>query len=219
MLNLNAARNELEICRRDCIVSEDLPTRSEENDALEKQCRCFKEKPSEVNLIRNEERASDDQSERSPEILNLRPDTKSQNICEEIEILQLELGVLRKERAYLLAQVQELEAVQPSSTDDSQILKLKHELEQQSDRLSSMEDKMRNDQVSNGKDKAKLRMRLRGAQSKLDTFRVRYRESVDELEYMNRKFEEASSKLKKQLASYGTEVLNLKKQLAAVKGQ
>ncbi|KAL0453198.1 UNVERIFIED_CONTAM: Kinesin-like protein KIN-7O [Sesamum latifolium] len=195
---LSEARNELEICRRDCIVSEDSPTRSEENGALEKQCRCFKETPSEVNLSRNEERASDDQSKRSPE---------------------MELGVLRKERAYLLAQVQELEPVQPSSTDDSQILKLKHELEQQSDRLSSMEDKMRNDRVSNGNDKAKLRMRLRGAQSKLDTFRVRYRESVDELEYMNRKFEEASSKLKKQLASYGTEVLNLKKQLAAVKGQ
>ncbi|XP_011075412.1 kinesin-like protein KIN-7O isoform X2 [Sesamum indicum] len=216
---LSQARNELEIYRRDCIVSEELPRRSEENGALEKQCRCFKEKPSEVNLSRNEERASDDQSKRSPEILNLRPDSKCQNTCEEIEILQLELGVLRKERAYLLAQVQELEPVQLSSTDDSQILKLKHELEQQSDRLSSMEDKMRNDQVSNSKDKAKLRMRLRGAQSKLDTFRVRYHESVDELEYMNRKFEEASSKLKKQLASYGTEVLNLKKQLAAVKGQ
>ncbi|KAK4412869.1 Kinesin-like protein KIN-7O [Sesamum alatum] len=216
---LSEARDELEICRRDCKVSEDSPTRSEDNGALEKQCRCFKEKSSEANLSRYEERATDDQSKRSPEILNLQPDSKCQNTCEEIEILKLELGVLKKEREYLLAQFQELEPVRSSSTDDSQILKLKHELEQQSNRLSSMEDKMRNDQVSNGKEKAKLRMRLRGAQSKLDTFRVRYRESVDELEYMNRKFEEASSNLKRQLASYGTEVLNLKKQLAAVKGQ
>ncbi|KAI3472268.1 hypothetical protein Pfo_029756 [Paulownia fortunei] len=99
------------------------------------------------------------------------------------------------------------------------VLKLKHELEQQSDRLTSMENKMRNDQVNNGKEKAKLRMRLRGGQTKLDTLRVRYQESVDELDYMNRKFEEASAKLKKQLASYGSEVLNLKKQLAGFKGQ
>ncbi|KAL8041319.1 hypothetical protein ABFX02_10G157200 [Erythranthe guttata] len=101
----------------------------------------------------------------------------------------------------------------------SEVSKLKDELEQQSDRIASMEGKMHNDQVQYNLEKAKLRMRLRGAQTKLDTFRVRYEESVDELAYMNRKFGEASSNLKKQLASYGIEILNLKKQLAGFKGQ
>ncbi|GFP80821.1 kinesin-related protein 4 [Phtheirospermum japonicum] len=101
----------------------------------------------------------------------------------------------------------------------SEVLKLKHELEQQSNRLTSMDDQMHNDRIDSNKEKVKLRMRLRGAQAKLDTFRLRYRESVGELEYMHRKFEEASAKLKKQLASYGSEVLNLKKQLAGFKGQ
>ncbi|KAL7097766.1 hypothetical protein ACP275_10G163100 [Erythranthe tilingii] len=101
----------------------------------------------------------------------------------------------------------------------SEVSKLKDELEQQSDRIASMEGKIHNDQVQYNLEKAKLRMRLRGAQTKLDTFRVRYEESVDELAYMNRKFGEASSNLKKQLASYGIEILNLKKQLAGFKGQ
>lgn len=69
------------------------------------------------------------------------------------------------------------------------------------------------------KETAKLRMRLRGTQMKLDAYRVRYQESVGEMEFMNRKYEEASAKLKKQLAQYGTEVLNLKKLLAVSKGQ
>ncbi|PIN18320.1 Kinesin-like protein [Handroanthus impetiginosus] len=216
---LSEARNELENCRKNCKDLEEWSRKLEENGASEKQCRCFKERSSDINLCTDEQGASDEQIRRSPEILDAKLESTSQKTCEEIEILQLELSVLRQERQYLLAQVQELEAARPVSTDDSQVLKLKQELEQQSERLASMEDKMCNDQINKNKEMAKLRMRLRGAQTKLDTFRVRYQESVDELEYMNRKYEEASTKLKKQLASYGSEVLNLKKQLVAFKGQ
>ncbi|KAK9922370.1 hypothetical protein M0R45_030836 [Rubus argutus] len=70
------------------------------------------------------------------------------------------------------------------------------------------------DQVENSKEKAKLRMRLRGTQAKLDAFRYRYKEAQNEVNLMNRQFEEASIKLKDLLALKGIEVLNLKKQLA-----
>jgi len=58
---------------------------------------------------------------------------------------------------------------------------------------------------------AKLRMRLRGTQAKLDAFRCRFREAIDESIQTNKKY-------KQQLASKGVEVLNLMKELAAVKG-
>lgn len=69
------------------------------------------------------------------------------------------------------------------------------------------------------KEAAKLRMRLRYTQIKLDTFRHRHKEALDEMDFMNKKYEAASTKLKDQLASYGIEVLKLKKQLAAVNGR
>ncbi|KAH6779630.1 P-loop containing nucleoside triphosphate hydrolases superfamily protein [Perilla frutescens var. hirtella] len=211
---LSEVRTELEICRKNCKGLEEWATRAEESAASEKQCSCLEEK--QVNLYTNEQRASDDQFNRSSETLNLQKSEKSR---EELEILQLELSVLRNERQCLLAQVQELEGRQPIAQEDSQVLQLKHELEQQSSRLASMEYKMRDDKMSNHKETVKLRMRLRGTQAKLDAFRVRYQDLMDELEFMNRKFEAASTKLKKQLAEYGSEVLNLKKQLALPKGQ
>ncbi|KAL2501882.1 P-loop containing nucleoside triphosphate hydrolase superfamily protein [Forsythia ovata] len=113
----------------------------------------------------------------------------------------------------------ELRVADDDNKMSQELLKLKHKLEEQSGKLASLEVKMQNDQINYNMEKAKLRMRLKGAQTKLDTFRIRYKESVDELDYMNRKYDEASTVLKKQLASYGIEVLNLKKQLAAVKGQ
>ncbi|XP_056158282.1 kinesin-like protein KIN-7O isoform X4 [Syzygium oleosum] len=87
-----------------------------------------------------------------------------------------------------------------------------------SDRISTMEIKLHTQEVNNGKEKAKLRMRLRWTQAKLDAMRYRCTEALNEQDLMNRKYEEASGKLKDRLASYGIEVLNLKKQLAAAKG-
>ena len=75
------------------------------------------------------------------------------------------------------------------------------------------------DEVDNSKEKAKLQMRLRGTQAKLDAFRNRYMEAMKESDLMNKNFEEAAGKLKDQLASKGIEVLNLKKKLVSTIGQ
>lgn len=72
--------------------------------------------------------------------------------------------------------------------------------------------------MQNGKEKAKLRMRLRGTQAKLDAFRIRYQGAVDESDLMDRKYEKATADLKKKLASECIENLNLRKQLASVQG-
>ncbi|XP_047946706.1 kinesin-like protein KIN-7O isoform X1 [Salvia hispanica] len=188
---LAEVRNELEICQQNC---KDLEVKRE-------------------NLCTNEEQAiaSDNQSNGSPE--------KSQKLHEKVEILQLELSILRNERQSLLAQVQELETRQPVAFDDSQVLKLKHELEQQSSSLASMEHQMHNDRVGNDLLRAKLRMRLRGTQAKLDALRVRYQESMSEMDFMNQRYEEATRKLKNQLSQYGKELLYAKKELALTKGQ
>ncbi|XP_042054805.1 kinesin-like protein KIN-7O isoform X2 [Salvia splendens] len=164
---LAEVRNELEICRQNC---KDLEVKRE-------------------NLCTKEEQAiaSVSQSNGSPE--------KSQELHEKVEILQLELSVLRDERQSLLAQVQELETRQPIAFDDSQ------------------------DRVGNDLARAKLRMRLRGTQAKLDALRVRYQELTSEMDFMNQRYEEASKKLKNQLSQYGKELLYVKKQLALTKGQ
>ncbi|XP_039050278.1 kinesin-like protein KIN-7O [Hibiscus syriacus] len=95
-------------------------------------------------------------------------------------------------------------------------MEAKVQVEELSSRLSFLEVKMHNDHVNNGKDIAKLRMRLRGTQAQLDGFRYRYRKAINESDIMNRNFEEASANLKERLSSKAIEVLNLKKQLAAV---
>ncbi|KAF6147996.1 hypothetical protein GIB67_024171 [Kingdonia uniflora] len=106
------------------------------------------------------------------------------------------------------------------------VLKLKYQMlekaradvEELKTQLSSMEIKMHNDLVTNSNEKAKLKMRLRTTQAKLDAFKGRYKETMKEACFMNKKYEEGSGKLKEQLASYGVEVLHLKKKLAAMKG-
>ncbi|WOG87596.1 hypothetical protein DCAR_0206826 [Daucus carota subsp. sativus] len=100
----------------------------------------------------------------------------------------------------------------------SQLSKLKSEIEELKKKLTSLETENHIDQISNRTEKAKLRMRLRGTQHKLEAALFRHSEAVDELDLMNRNYEAASQKLKEQLSIYCTEVLTLKKQLAA-KGQ
>uniref|UniRef100_A0A5B7BK84 Putative centromere-associated protein E isoform X3 n=1 Tax=Davidia involucrata TaxID=16924 RepID=A0A5B7BK84_DAVIN len=142
----------------------------------------------------------------------------------QLQNLKNQLLITTKERDDLMTQISdqqshevELELCKGSYND--MLLEAKAEVEELIGRLSKLEVKMHNDEVNNNKEKAKLRMRLRGAQAQLDNFRVRFKEAVDEMGLMNRKYEEASAMLKDRLASYGIEVLNLKKQLAAVKGQ
>ncbi|KAL8210011.1 hypothetical protein R6Q57_006743 [Mikania cordata] len=89
----------------------------------------------------------------------------------------------------------------------------KAEVEDLTMKLSTLEAKIHNE-ARNSIDKAKLRMRLHGAQTKLDSIRVRCKEQSQEKDYMHKQFEEATVKLKRELVSRGSEILNLKKQLA-----
>ncbi|KAK3020705.1 hypothetical protein RJ639_046568 [Escallonia herrerae] len=130
-------------------------------------------------------------------------------LVDDFQHVKSQLLIMTKERDMLMARIEELQRHQLSMS--------KAEVDELTGRISNLEVKMHSDGVNNSKERAKLRMRLRGAQAKLDTFRVRYDEAVDELEFMNGQYEAASAKLKNQLASYGIEVLNLKKELASVK--
>ncbi|KAA8517248.1 hypothetical protein F0562_017500 [Nyssa sinensis] len=143
-------------------------------------------------------------------------------LIEDFQNLKNQLLIMTKERDKLMTQIKDQQSCEvelelcKGSYDDT-LWHAKAEVDELIGRLSRLEMKMHNDEVSNNKEKAKLRMRLRGAQAKLDALRVRYKDTVDEMDFMNRKYEEASTKLKDRLASYGIEVLNLKKQLAASK--
>ncbi|KAG4944197.1 hypothetical protein JHK85_048843 [Glycine max] len=95
---------------------------------------------------------------------------------------------------------------------ERELSKAKVHIEELNWKLSDMEAKMPVGGLKNNKEMAKLRMRLRGTQAKLDSFRCRYKEAIDESVLTNKKY-------KDQLASKGLEVLNLMKQLAAAKGQ
>ncbi|RVW92156.1 Kinesin-like protein KIN-7O [Vitis vinifera] len=154
-----------------------------------------------------------------------------------LQDLKDQLLTITKERDKMMTQIEEqknhvaeVEFVKKSY--DDRLSKAKVEVEELARELSSKELKMRNlysipytslpgymMRSKNSIEKAKLRMRLRWTQAKLDAFRIRYKEAADELDFMNKKYEEASTKLKDRLASYGIEVLNLKKQLAASKAQ
>ncbi|TQE05873.1 hypothetical protein C1H46_008556 [Malus baccata] len=144
------------------------------------------------------------------------------NSCSPIKSLNNQLHVLTIERDNLVTQIQEHQklAIEEESLNkryNDLLLEAKFQVEELTRRISSMELKTHKDQVENSIDKAKLRMRLRGAQAKLDAFRSRYKDALDESNHMNRKYEEATVKLKDLLASKGVEVLGLKKQLAAAK--
>ncbi|KAJ8535599.1 hypothetical protein K7X08_023319 [Anisodus acutangulus] len=201
--------NELESCRMQCKLLEERLVVSENSVLLEKSL--SEEKLLEVEQLRLGLRVAEEQCRRSEEILKL----EHQDLCKEVERLEMELSMLSKERVDLLARIRESEA-EPSQKD--KLSNSDHEAEQLKGKLSALEVKMHNDEVNHNNGKAKLRMRLRGAQAKLDAFRVRYKEALDEIDFMNKKFEAASSKLKVQLASSGLEILSLKKQLASTRG-
>ncbi|KAL5812063.1 hypothetical protein ACOSQ3_027013 [Xanthoceras sorbifolium] len=134
------------------------------------------------------------------------------------------LLVMTKERDSLVTQIEEqqrhmveVELLRKLCNDE--LLEAKVQVEDLIRTVSDLKIKTHNDEVKSSKEKAKLRMRLRGTQAQLDAFRLRYKQAVDESDVMNRKFEDASASLKDRLASKGIEVLNLKKQLAGAIGQ
>ncbi|KAL3533577.1 hypothetical protein ACH5RR_007098 [Cinchona calisaya] len=195
---MSAVKKELELCGKQCRVLEDRSTLLQKESELEKKFSA--EKSLEIDKLREDLIASDDQCKR----------------IQEVEKLQTELTRFRKEKEDLLTQLGELDTGSLPSKE-LQFLSGKHEVDKLSGRLSSLEAKMHKDEVINKKEKSKLRTRLRYTQLQLDMYRDRHKDALDENDLMNKKFEAASTKLKSQLTSYGIEVLNLKKQLAAVK--
>ncbi|XP_022747090.1 kinesin-like protein KIN-7O [Durio zibethinus] len=142
------------------------------------------------------------------------------HLSDELQNLKNQLLNMSKERNKLMTQIEEqqnslVEVEMLGKASNDVLMEAKAQVEELTSRLSCMEVKMHKDHVNNGKEMAKLRMRLHRTQAQLDAFRYRYKQAVDETDIMNRKFEEASANLKERLASKGIEVLNLKKQLAA----
>ncbi|TVU03982.1 hypothetical protein EJB05_50463, partial [Eragrostis curvula] len=86
-------------------------------------------------------------------------------------------------------------------------------IDELSSRISGMEVKMKNDAMSNNKEKTKLRMRILKLEPELDAHRGLLREAVNENRIMDAKYQEASTKLKKDLSYYCHEVLRLREQL------
>ncbi|KAJ0716663.1 putative plus-end-directed kinesin ATPase [Helianthus annuus] len=136
--------------------------------------------------------------------------------------LQNQLLEITKERDEVLTQIQELQnhkAEQQLLMEkcNEKLANLKAEVEDLKMKLSisTLEPKI-HIEGKNSRQSAKLRMRLHGAQTKLDSIRVRCKEQAQEKEYMHKQFEEATMKLKKELVSRGSEILNLKKQLVAL---
>ncbi|KAL6272660.1 hypothetical protein ACE6H2_023352 [Prunus campanulata] len=169
----------------------------------------------EVNMLRKE--LSFLSKEREGLFIRIRELSELSN---DYQSLNNQLCVMSKEKDKLVTQIKEQQkhAIEEESLNkryNDLLMEAKFQVEELTRRISSMELKIHKDQVENGIEKAKLRMRLRGAQAKLDAFRSRYKETRDESDHMNKKFEEASKNLKEQLATKGVEVLSLKKQLAA----
>ncbi|XP_041024589.1 kinesin-like protein KIN-7O isoform X2 [Juglans microcarpa x Juglans regia] len=162
--------------------------------------------------------------EREDLLIQIRElDTRSE-LSTDLQNLSDQLLLMTKERDKLMSQIEEqqrqvVEMEFRKKHCNDTLSEAKAQVEELNTRISSMEVKMHKDEVDNGKEKAKLRMRLRGTQAKLDAFRSRYREAMEESDLMNKRYEEAAGKLKDRLASKGIEVLNLKKQLATAMGQ
>ncbi|XP_076950142.1 kinesin-like protein KIN-7O [Bidens hawaiensis] len=141
---------------------------------------------------------------------------------DDIKKLQNQLLEITKERDQVLAQIKVLQkdkAEQQSLMEKyiEKLLNAKAEVEDLKMKLSTLEPKNHNeDKAKNNMQSAKLRMRLHGAQTKLDSIRVKCKEQAQERDYMHKQFEEAAVKLKRELASRGSEILNLKKQLRNV---
>ncbi|KAG6694403.1 hypothetical protein I3842_09G046800 [Carya illinoinensis] len=162
--------------------------------------------------------------EREDLLIQIRElDTRSE-LSNDLQNLRDQLLLMTKERDKLMSEIEEqrrevIEMEFRKKHCNDTLSEAKAQVEELNRRISSMEVKMHKDEVDNGKEKAKLRMRLRGTQAKLDAFRSRYREAMEESDLMNKRYEEAAGKLKDRLASKGIEVLNLKKQLATAMGQ
>ncbi|KAJ9536971.1 hypothetical protein OSB04_029704 [Centaurea solstitialis] len=157
--------------------------------------------------------------ERDDMAANGRELSQVSELMDEIQKLRNQLLEITKERDDVRSHAEEL---QNSKAEQhllmerchEELLNAKAEVEELRTKLSVLEVKWHNDEVKNSIEKAKTRMRLNGAQRKLDSIRMRCKEEMQEKDYMHKQFEDATTKLKSQLVSRGSEILNLKKQLA-----
>ncbi|XP_019092168.1 PREDICTED: kinesin-like protein KIN-7O [Camelina sativa] len=212
---MSEAKKQLESCRLECVTLADRLRCSEENAKLEKECSM--EKSLEIDRLSDELRSVDAVSKQSQEVLNSDIDTlksEVQSASEMSDTLRRELNYATSERQGLLSRIEEL-SKELASSNCSQIENAKNPMEELTPRTSSQEANPFKDAAAENKEKAKLKMRLRGTQARLDAICLRHKQSVQEIELMNRKFEEASTKLKEKLASKALEVVDLKKQLSA----
>ncbi|XP_010276627.1 PREDICTED: kinesin-like protein KIN-7O isoform X2 [Nelumbo nucifera] len=205
------------------LFSKELSEVSKELEASREECKCLRKKL--ILLEENLEQETKCSMEKSSEIDQLRNDLKIFEIeskrCQ--DDLKNQIFSMMKERDKLLAQDEQQQALKIEMETlkknyDDMLFQARVDMEELSKRYSTLETRFQNENANNIMN-AKLRMRLRNTQAKLDAFRGRYKESVDEMIFMDKKFHEASEKLKEQLGSYGREVLELKKQLSAVKHQ
>ncbi|XP_023641305.1 kinesin-like protein KIN-7O isoform X2 [Capsella rubella] len=212
---ISEAKKELESFRLECVTLADRLRCSEENAKQEKECSM--EKSMEISRLSDELRSVDAVSKQSQKVLNSDIDTLKSDVqraCEMSDTLRRELNYVTSERQGLLSRIEEL-SKELASSYCRQIENAKNPIEELTPRISSQEANPFKDAAAENKEKAKLRMRLRGTQARLDAICLRHKQSVQELELMNRKFEEASAKLKEKLASKALEVVDLKKQLSA----
>lgn len=200
---ISQVMSDLESCREECEVLKQRLRSSEENERREKEC--SQKKLDVIESLKNEKSIA--------EVENEATQQKIRN----------QLLLVTEERDNLTIQIQDLQThsieVELLKNNASEMLiEAKLQAEKLASRISSLEVKMHDDEVQNGKEKAKLRLRLRGTQAKLDAFRIRYQEALDESDLMDRKYEEATKDLKKKLTSECKQNLSLKKQLASVQG-
>uniref|UniRef100_A0A1J3ET78 Kinesin-related protein 4 n=4 Tax=Noccaea caerulescens TaxID=107243 RepID=A0A1J3ET78_NOCCA len=209
---VSEAKRELESCRLECVTVAERLRCSEENAKQEEKYSM--EKSLEIDKLSDELQSAHAVSKQSQEVLKSDMDTlksELQSTCEMSDTLQKELNYVTSERQSLVARIEEL-SKELASSNRFQIEDAKNPSEEMTRKVSSQESK---DAAADNKQKAKLKMRLRGTQARLDAICLRHKQSVKESEIMNRKFEEASAKLKDKLASKALQVLDLEKQLSA----
>ncbi|VYS56872.1 unnamed protein product [Arabidopsis thaliana] len=212
---MSEEKKELESCRLECVTLADRLRCSEENAKQDKESSL--EKSLEIDRLGDELRSADAVSKQSQEVLKSDIDilkSEVQHACKMSDTFQREMDYVTSERQGLLARIEEL-SKELASSNRWQIENAKNPIQDLTLKISSQETNLHKDAAAENKEKAKLKMRLRGTQARLDAISLRYKQSVQESELMNRKFKEASAKLKEKLASKALEVLDLKKQLSA----
>ncbi|KAI3703509.1 hypothetical protein L1987_73635 [Smallanthus sonchifolius] len=195
---MSKVNNELEACREECqVISEKLAFAEEK---LEAEKEVSVEKSLEIEQLMNNIRLLDDQKRITEDKLH----NQILEITKERDEVLTKIGVLQNHK---------VEQQLLMENCNKKLLDAKAEVKDLTMKLSTLEAKTHNE-VKNSIQSAKVRMKLHGAQKKLDSIRVKCIEKEEEKDYMHKQFEEASAKLKKQLASHRLEILGLKKQLA-----